>query len=94
MAFECRAPLRPPGLCGPHAHHAVLVYLDDIPARVIAARVPAYALRLSEDDRVRVSPRLDAEAFGDPLVEECVESVPTRPQRVDVACHRFKVPTI
>ena len=67
-----------------HRRDSIFVDLNDVASRVLAAREALEASRSPENDRVSVAAGLDHVALFDLLVEERVEAVPARPERIDL----------
>ena len=71
-------------LCRAHRRDSIFVDFDHVASRVCAAREASESLRASRDDRVGIGASLDHVALFDLLVEERVEAVPARAQRIDL----------
>jgi len=82
---------RPPRLGLAHRYAAAFVDLHHEATGVSAAGEPPHTSRAAEDDRVRVSPRLDREALCKLLFKEAVEPGLPHARRVDLAGHRHQV---
>jgi hypothetical protein len=78
----------PSRLCRSHRGDSVFVDLDHVASRVCSAREPFEPFRSPRDDRVGVGAGLDRVALFNLLVEEDVEAILARPERVDLSHRR------
>src|SRR5438445_8569568 len=71
-------------LCRTHRRASIFVDFNRVASGVCPAREAFEAFRALRDDRVGVGAGFDHVTLFDLLVEECVEAVPARAERIDL----------